>query len=389
MAATVRVADVIRSCWQAYNRGKRLPPHVVKTVRHILSCRTAALGGHIHQCDRCGGEVPLYNSCQDRHCPTCQTSAKEKWLSKRREELLPVQYFHSVFTLPHALNALIEANRRLLLGELFGAVNWVLQSFARDPRWRLEGELAFLALLHTWDQRLRTHFHLHCIVPGGVWRAETQTWVPCRGKWLFKKESLAIAFRNRTIKRLKALRDRGKLRFSGRAAPLAAQAAWDALIDKIEHQTWIVYPKPAPAGAEKALDYLGRYTHKVAISDHRILSFKDGVVTYTWRDRRDGNTVKTDQLPAEEFTQRFCSHILPKGFVKIRHYGWLSAAKRKSALPAIRAALNAPPPEAQPTKTLPERIFESTGIDITLCPHCGKGHLRNTGRSLPPQRGPP
>ena len=187
----------------------------------------------------------------------------------------------------------------------------------------------------------------------------------------------------------KALRRRGKLRFSGRAAPLAAQAAWDALIDKVENQTWIVYPKPAPAGAEKALDYLGRYTHKVAISDHRILSFDDGVVTYTWRDRQDDNTVKTDQLPAEEFTKRFCSHILPKGFSKIRYYGWLSAAKRKTALPAIRAALNAPPPEPEPTKSLAERILESTGIDITLCPHCGKGHLRNTGIVIPPQRGPP
>jgi len=395
MSAALRVADVIRSCWEVYDRGKRLPPHVVKAVRHILRCRTKALGGHIHECDRCGSEVPMYNSCQDRHCPTCQTSAKEKWLTKRRAEMLPVQYFHSVFTVSHDLNPLIEANRTLLLGELFGTVNWVLQRFARDPQWRLEGELGFLALLHTWDQRLRTHFHLHCIVPGGVWRADTGEWVHCRTRWLFKKDSLATAFRNRYIKRLKALRPGGKLSFTGRAAPLAAQAAWDTLIDKVENQTWIVYPKPAPAGAEKALDYLARYTHKVAISDHRILSFKDGVVTYTWRDRDDDNQIKTDPLLAHEFTQRFCSHILPKGFVKIRYFGWLAAAKRKTALPAIRAALNAPPPEAEPPKTLPERILESTGIDITLCPNCGKGHLRNTGIVIPPQapqaggRGPP
>jgi hypothetical protein len=222
-----------------------------------------------------------------------------------------------------------------------------------------------------------------------VWREQTGEWIHCRRRWLFRKDSLAIAFRNRYIKRLKALRSRGKLSFTGRAAPLAAQVAWDALIEKLENQTWVVYPKPAPAGAEKALDYLARYTHKVAISDHRILSFKDGVVTYTWRDRNDDNQIKTDQLPAEEFTKRFCTHILSPGFVKIRYYGWLSAAKRKTALPAIRAALHAQAPEPEAEKPLPERILERTGIDITLCPNCGKGHLRSTGIVIPQQRGPP
>jgi hypothetical protein len=411
MSAALRVADVIRSCWGAYNRAERLPPHVVKAVGHILRCRTAALGGHIHQCDQCGSEVPLYNSCQDRHCPTCQTSAKEKWLAKRREELLPVQYFHTVFTVSHDLNGLIDANRTLLLGELFGAVNWVLQAFAHDPRWRLEGEMGFLALLHTWNQKMQQHFHLHCIVPGGVWRAAakpsgedgcepTGEWVHCRSRRLFRKESLAVAFRNRYLNRLKALRRQGKLRFTGPAAALAEQVAWDTLMAKVENQTWVVYPKPAPAGAEKALDYLGRYTHRVAIGDHRILALRDGVVTYTWRDRsspegydptrrQDHNQVKTDQLPAEEFTKRFCTHILPRGFVKIRYFGWLSAARRKTALPAIRAALHVPTPEPEPPRPLAERIFERTGIDITLCPHCGQGHLRNTGIPIPPQRGPP
>lgn len=389
MSATVRVADVIRSCWGAYNRAQRLPPHVVKAVLHMLACRTAALGGHIHECDQCGSQVPMYNSCQDRHCPTCQTNAKEDWLAKRRQELLPVQYFHSVFTVSHDLNGLIEANRKLLLGELFSAVNWVLQRFARDPRWRLEGEMGFLGVLHTWDQRMRRHFHLHCIVPGGVWREDTGQWIHCRSRWLFRKASLADAFRNRYVKRLQSLRRQGKLRFSGAAAALAGQFEWKALIDKVEKQTWVVYPKPAPAGAEKALDYLGRYTHKVAVSDHRILSLQDGMVRYTWRDRDDQNKTKTDQLPAEEFTRRFCTHILPGGFVKIRYYGWLSAAKRKTALPAIRAVLNAPAPEPEPNQSLAERIFERTGIDITLCPYCGKGRLRNTGVRIAPSRGPP
>jgi len=389
MAAAFRVADVIRSCWEEYNRAHRLPPHVGKAVRHILECRTAKLGGHIHECDQCGSEVPMYNSCQDRHCPTCQTSAKEKWLAKRRREVLPVQYFHCVFTVSHDLNGLIDANRKLLLGELFSTVNWVLQAFAHDPQWRLEGQLGFIAVLHTWSQKLKRHFHLHCIVPGGVWRQDTGEWIHCRTRWLFRKDSLADAFRNRYVKRLKALRRQGKLRFTGEAASLADQTQWDALIGKVENLTWVVYPKPAPAGAETALDYLGRYTHKVAISDHRIKALKNGSVTYTWRDRDDDNTEKPDTIPVEEFTKRFCYHVLPKGFMKVRYYGWLSSAKRKTALPAIRIVLNAPAPEPEPEQSLAERIFERTGIDITLCPHCGKGHLRNTGILILPKRGPP
>ncbi len=389
MSAALRVADVIRSCWEAYNRTQPLPPHVGRAVRHILRCRTAALGGHIHECDQCGSEVPMYNSCQDRHCPTCQTSAKEKWLDKRREELLPVQYFHSVFTLPHLLNGLIDANRKLLLGELFSTVNWVLQAFARDPQWRLEGELGFIALLHTWTQKLQKHFHIHCIVPGGVWRADTGEWIHCHARWLFKKDSLAAAFRNRYIKRLCALRRRGKLRFSGAAASLASEPHWNALIAQLQELNWIVYPKPAPAGAEVALEYLGRYTHKVAISDYRIKALANGRVTYSWRDRDDNNIEKRDTIPVAEFTKRFCYHILPRGFMKIRYYGWLSSAKRKTTLPAIRAALNVPHLQPEPDQPLAERIFQRTGVDITLCPRCHKGHLRHTGIEIRPQRGPP
>lgn len=331
----------------------------------------------------------MYNSCQDRHCPTCQTSAKEKWLAKRREELLPVQYFHSVFTLPHSLNGLIDANPKVLLGELFTTVNWVLQAFARDPRWRLEGELGFLSVLHTWSQQLKRHVHLHCIIPGGVWREDTAEWIPCRGRWLFRKGSLADAFRNRYIKRLRALRRQQKLCWRGAAAALAEEAAWNALLERLENETWIVYPKPAPNGPETALDYLGRYTHKVAISDHRILALANGEVTYAWRDRDDNNTLKSDHIPVEEFTRRFCYHILPKGFQKVRYYGWLSAAKRKRTLPAIRTALGATAPEPAPKRSLAETLLERTGIDITLCPLCGQGHLRHTDITLPKKRAPP
>lgn len=311
-----------------------------------------------------------------------QTSAKEKWLDARSAELLPVQYFHVVFTLPHALNALIDANRRLLLGELFSVTNWVLQRFAQDPQWRLEGELGFLAVLHTWSQKIRKHFHVHCIVPGGVWRAETREWIPCRGKWLFRKESLADAFRNRFIRRLRALRKRGKLAYGGRAAALEDEQTWEALLKPLEGKSWVVYPKATASTPKKALEYLGRYTHKVAISDHRIKCLENGEVTYSWRDRSDDNAEKLDTIPIEEFTKRFLAHILPDGFHKIRYYGWMAGTKRKDSLTNIREAIGEPPPEPPPEETLDERILRRTGIDIRKCPHCGKGRLNKTDRRL-------
>lgn len=371
-APRLRVADVLRACWKRYNREHQLPPHVAKAVRHILRCRTSELGGHIHACDHCGSEVPVYNGCQTRHCPSCQAKARAKWFEARREELLPVEYYHVVFTLPHILNALIDANRKILLSELFSVVGWVLQRFAHDPQWRLEGELGYLALLHTWNQRLQEHFHLHCLVPGGVWREQSKTWKPCRRKWLFKKSSLCEAFRNRFIKRLRALRKHGKLAYGGAAAALADDTAWEALLAKLEGKKWIVYPKATPGKPAKALEYLARYTHKVAISDSRIKSIDNGRVTYTWRDRSDNNTEKPDTIPIEEFTKRFCYHILPERFHKIRYGGWMSAARRSKMLPAIREALGAQPPEPE------ENTTSTAQFDRTLCPNCEKGHLQKT-----------
>jgi len=383
MAATLRVADVLRPCWKSYNRKHRLPPHVGKAVRSILKCRTSELGGHIHQCDHCKSEVPIYNGCQTRHCPSCQSGAKEKWLDERREEILPVQYFHVVCTVPHSLNGLIDANRKVVLSELFGVVGWVLQHFAHDPQWRLEGELGYVAMLHTWTQKLLEHFHIHCIVPGGAWRAETKEWIPCRGQWLFKKESLADAFRNRFIKRLRSLRKRGKLIYGSTAAELEDEAAWEALLAKLENERWIVFPKATPDDSAQAFEYMARYTHKVAISDSRIKKIENGRVTYSWRDRSDDNIEKLDTIPIEEFTKRFLMHILPERFHKIRYGGWMSAAKRKSALPAIREAIVEKLPEKDECEeSLQERVLRKTGVDITLCPHCNKGHLVKTEKQL-------
>jgi hypothetical protein len=390
----LRVADVFRAGWEEYNRTRRIGPHQRRAVRHILACRTAALGGHLYRCEGCGSELPVYNSCHSRHCPTCQTSAKEKWLTQRHTELLPVRYFHVVFTLPHELNGLVDANRQLLLGELFAVVAWVLERFAADPRWRLEGQIGAIAVLHTWTQRLQEHFHIHCIIPGGVWQPQRQRWVHCRRRWLFRKDSLTKAFRNRFLSRLAQLRLAARLQFTGTAASLSEGVRWRALIHGLAQVKWVVYPKAAAGGPDQVLDYLGRYTHRVAISDHRLLSLQapsagsgqDGQVTYTWRDRADGNSVKTDTITVQEFIHRFLYHVLPDGFQKIRYYGWLASAHKKTLLPAIRAALQAqapPPSDRQPP------VASIRGLSDRCCPICGQARLVKTLMRILPVRGPP
>ncbi len=386
----LRVADVFRSGWKAYAAAHRVATRLAQVVRHILTCRTAALGGHLHRCDDCGAEVPLYNSCRDRHCPTCQPLRKQRWLEQRRAEVLPVPYFHVVFTLPHALNPLIAANRSLLLGELFGSVNWVLQHFAADPQWKLRGVLGFIAVLHTWTQRLTAHYHLHCLVAGGAWNQAEGVWRSAHPRYLFRKDALATSFQARFIRRLESLRRRGKLRFDGEdVATLADTATWDALIRRLRQTNWIVYPKATAKNPEQALDYLARYTHRVAISDHRILAVQDGQVTFSWRDRADGNREKTMTIPCVDFIGRFLLHVLPRGFQKVRAYGWLSPRRKKASLAAIRASLGASlPPAALAQETPVERILRLTGIDVTRCPVCGKGHLTRIGE-LPRARDGP
>jgi hypothetical protein len=288
-----------------------------------------------------------------------------------------------VFTVPHLLNPLIDANRALLLGELFSVVNWVLQHFAADPQWRLEGQLGFLAVLHTWTQLLTEHFHLHCVIPGGVWQAQAGRWVPARKRFLFGKRPLYDAFRKRYLKRLDTLRKAGKLRFTGGASDLAAPAAWDAFIAKLSGNNWVGKLQPTAAGPEQALDYLGRYVHRVAIGDHRLLALHDGRVRFSYRDRSDGDRQKVKEIPAADFIQRFLYHILPEHFVKIRYYGWLAPTRKQANLDAIRAALGAAPPAPQSEETPAERILRLTGVDVRRCPHCQAPSLVYIGRLAP------
>jgi hypothetical protein len=297
-----------------------------------------------------------------------------------------VQYFHTVFTLPHGhLTGLVDANRELLLDELFTVAAWVLKSFAADPQWRLKGVMGFIAALHTWNQLIGKHFHLHCIIPGGVWREESREWIPCRNNYLFGKQPLAAAFRNRYCKRLRALRRQGKLAFTGKAANLVHEAQWNVFIAELQNIKWNVWPKPTAAKPTQALDYLGRYAYRAAISDYRILKLRNGRVTFSWRDRSDNNKLKTRELPAAEFIKRFLYHILPKGFQKIRYYGWLSPVKKKKLLPLIRQALNVPEPPPPRKETSAERILRLTGVDVCKCPKCGKSALTLIGE-IPPTK---
>jgi len=371
-----RVAEVFRDGWEAYNNAHSMSPEQAAVARNIMSCRTAPLGGHLYRCDGCGSEVPVYNSCRDRHCPTCQTLRKQRWLGKRRREVLPVPYFHVVFTLPHALNTLIAANPATLLDELFSTANWVLQSFASDPQWKLRGRLGFIAVLHTWTQQMKLHYHLHCLVAGGGWDADAKAWRGASGRFLFCKDALTACFRARFIRRLERLREREKLLFGDAASGLAEPAAWDAMIRRLWNVKWVVYPKATSGTPEQTLDYLGRYTYRVAVSDHRILDIRDGEVTVAWRDRADGNAQKTMPLTCGEFIGRFLLHVLPKGFQKVRAYGWLSPKTKALSLAAIRGALGAEPPASPPEgETAPEQILRLTGVDVTLCPACKAGRL--------------
>ena len=367
------VADIFRLYGESYRQSNPLSCEQRKVMHHIEQCRTAALGGHIERCNVCSFERIAYNSCRNRHCPKCQAMAKEQWLNDRKAELLPCGYFHLVFTLPHALNPIILSNRKKTLAMLFGAVNETLQAFARDPQWRLEGQLGFIGVLHTWSQTLIDHFHLHCLIPAGALAGDR--WRPARESYLFKVESLAKEFKKRYLKKLASAyrQDRIKVPQNG---------AYDDMLRSLAERQWIVYAKRPFAGPQQVLEYLGRYTHRVAISNHRILSVADGKVAFIYRDPKR-KSVRIMTLAAEEFIRRFLLHVLPKSFMKIRYFGFLAHRNKKQAIPFLRKLIN-------PKAKLPEKIKETvaqmmlrlTGIELTLCPGCGKGRMIKV-RDLP------
>lgn len=369
------LADVFRLYGEAYRREKNPPLEHRQVMRLIEICRTEALGDHIERCDRCGFERRAFNSCGNRHCPKCQSVPKERWLQARKQELLPVPYLHNVFTLPHELNPLVLVNKAVCFNILFASVSETLQVFAHDPKWKLQGQLGFIAVLHTWTQQLLDHFHIHCIIPAGVLSDDRTKWIfaPDRN-FLFPVKALSVVFKNKFLAHLKDAYRSGRLIFPGRTAYLADSARFGAFLDELYRKSWVVYSKKPFAGPEQLLDYLGRYTHRVAISNNRILSVDKGNVTFSWRDRSDGDRLKTMNLPAGEFIRRFLLHVLPRGLMRIRHFGFLANKAKKRALPVIRELLGQtqPTPE-KPRESVRDIMLRLTGTDICLCPQCRKG----------------
>ena len=371
----LEVADIFRQYGNQYRQKYNLSYEQLKVMSHIQSCRTASLGGHVQQCNGCGFETIAYNSCRDRHCPKCQTMAKEKWLNDRKAELLPCGYFHLVFTLPHTLNLLILCNKKIMLAMLFSAVNETLQTFARDPQWRLEGQLGMIAVLHTWSQTLIDHFHLHVLVPAGALSASQNKWVPTRKSYLFRVTSLAKEFRKRYLNKLKKVYQKDELVFPGKAISLQAPESFGKMVKKLLETDWIAYAKRPFAGPKQVLEYLGRYTHRVAISNNRIITMENGKVVFNYRDRQN-NEKKNMVVEASEFIRRFLLHVLPKGFMKIRYFGFLANVKKMESIRLIRQLIGVVMKVPKKIKeTVHQIMLRVAGIDITCCPQCKKGRM--------------
>ena len=335
-----------------------------------MDCRTPALGGHREWCPQCGHERYLYHSCRNRHCPKCQTFAAASWLEQRQQELLPTPYFHNVFTLPHELNSLIlasEGNRRALLNLLFQAAAGTLLAFGRN---NLGGKVGFTMVLHTWDQQLRPHFHVHCLIAAGALADDGTRWINAGKNFMFPVRALSKVFRGKFLEALGDLLDQGELDVPARLVELSSPQRRRQWLRRLRRKSWVVYSKAPFAGPEKLLNYLGRYTHRVAISNYRLLACESGQVTFSFRDRTDGDRKKTTSLPADTFISRFLLHVLPPRFMRIRHYGFLANCAKKECLAQCREQLNVSPPEPIEPKTPADWIWELTGFDVTRCPHC-------------------
>jgi Putative transposase/Transposase zinc-binding domain len=365
----LEVADIIRAAGEVFIERNRhwLRWKHVKVLRAIERCRTAALGGHLDECTRCGYRAPIsYNSCRDRHCPKCQTAARERWIASRRRELLPTPYAHIVFTLPRRLAPLVLQNKKVLYDLLFRISAETLLEVARNPR-HLGAEIGFFSVLHTWSQQLKIHPHVHCVAPAGGLSPDRARWVCSRKNYFLPKKVLQKIFRGKFVDALKQAFQDGLLRFEGKLKLLAKPKIFAAWLRPLYRQNWVVYLKPPFGGPEYVLQYLGRYTHRVAISNHRLVSFIDGQVTFRWRDSAHHNQQKLRALSVDKFLRRFLLHILPQGFVRIRNFGFLANRRRTKLLPLCFQLLGATP------EPLAEEHASSTEDtpDLYRCPKCG------------------
>jgi hypothetical protein len=363
------VADILREYIGQYQDAFPLFPEHYKIVHNLLSCRTAELGGHIEKCDHCGTERISYNSCRNRHCPKCQSMPREKWLGARKAELLPVHYYHNVFTLPHDLNPVILSNKRVMLNILFKAVSQTLLEFAQNPKNRLAGKLGFIAILHTWDQQLNAHFHLHCLIPGGVLKTDG-SWQSTKKAYLFNVKALSKVFRGKFLDLMTKAYWNGILKFPGDSDQ------FKKLKESLYSKNWVVYIQKPIKRPEYVLEYFGRYTHRVAISNHRIISVNNGKVTFKYKNRKTNQTVSCT-ITAVEFIRRFLLHSLPIRFMKVRHFGFLSNRQKSENIKRIRAFLGqSAEPDKDAKQSIEEMMLKLTGTDITLCPCCKKGKMR-------------
>ena len=363
----LEVADLVRSAGAAFigrNRNWIRWTHI-KVLLAIARCRTAALGGHIDECTRCGHRATIsYNSCRNRHCPKCQTGARERWIEARRSELLPSPYVHVVFTLPPQLAALALQNKKVIYGLLLRASAETLLEVARNPT-HLGAEIGFFSVLHTWNQKLQIHPHVHCVVPAGGLSLDHTRWIRSHPRFFLPIPVLREVFRGKFVDALKLAFQRGQLHLSGDLASLAQPKFFAAWLRPLFRKNWVVYSKPPFGGPEYVLQYLGRYTHRVAISNHRLVSLADGQVTFRWRDSADHNQQKLMTVSLDEFLRRFLLHLLPKGFVRIRHFGFLANRRRSTLLPLCFAALGTVPAPMEPETTAQE------SHPLWRCPKCG------------------
>jgi len=391
------LGDVIRRFGAALReqRGVAMTAAQDAVLSTLARCRTPALGGHVYRCDHqdCGAEHIAYNSCCSRHCPTCLGHKSAAWLQARAKDLLPVAYFHVVFTLPEQVAAVAFCNKKVVYGILLRAAAQTLLEVARDPK-HLGAAIGFLAILHTWTQTLLHHPHIHCVVPGGGLSPDGTRWIACRDNFFLPVKVLSRVFRGKFLAFLNDAAQRGQLRLSGSTASLADPEAWAELLTQMRSKEWVVYAKPPFGSAEQTLKYLARYTHRVAISNRRIASVTDQYVSFRYRDRSRDNATRTMTLTGIEFLRRFLLHVLPKGFVRIRHFGLLANRVRKAKLARCRELLGTQTAE-RPSTVEPNQHSETTeDVAARRCPSCGVGQLhwvRELSPTLgrPRTRGPP
>jgi hypothetical protein len=381
----LEVADVFRRYGQAYrqNHGASMSAEQRRVMAAIEVCRTAVLGGHLERCDQCGYERNCFNSCRDRHCPKCQSLARAQWIEHRQAELLDCPYFHVVFTVPEEIAAIAYHNKEIVYDILFHSTAETLKTIAADPQ-HLGAEIGFFAVLHSWGQNLMFHPHLHCVVPGGGLSADGQRWVRCRAGFFLSVRVLSRLFRRLFLERIEKAFNSAKLQFFASLEFLRDPHAFAARIAAAKESEWVVDARRPFAGPQQVLDYVGRYTHRVAISNNRLIDIDNGRVQFHWKDYRDNSKIKVMDLEADEFIRRFLLHVLPEGFQRIRYYGFLANRDRRKKLALCRQLLGMQTlSQTTSVKDFRERYQDLTGRSLTLCPRCQRGQMVIV-ESLPP-----